>query len=82
MDRETWNQPDGVVHPTMPSMRTLSFGAGATAWISQKFIPEKPFGGELFFRDGNWRTSAAIVYGENDQMFSNRTHSRTSGLFL
>jgi hypothetical protein len=68
IDRETCAQSDGVVHPAMSSMRALSFGAGATAWISQKFIPEKPFGGELFFRDGNWRTSAAIVYGENGQL--------------
>lgn len=68
IDRETCNQPNGVVHPAMPSMRSLSFGAGATAWISQKFIPGKPFGVELFFRDDNWRSSAAIVYGENGQL--------------
>lgn len=68
IERETWAQSDGVVHPAMPSMRALSFGAGATAWISQKLIPGKPFGGELFFRDSNWRTSAAIVYGENGQL--------------
>jgi hypothetical protein len=68
IDRETCNQPDGVIHPAMSSMRALSFGAGATAWISQKLIPGKPFGVELFFRDRNWRTSAAIIYGENGQL--------------
>lgn len=68
IDQKTCAQSDGVVHPAMSSMRTLSFGAGATAWISQKLIPGKPFGGELFFRDRNWRTSAAIVYGENGQL--------------
>jgi hypothetical protein len=68
IDREICNQPDGIVHPAMSSMRALSFGAGATAWISQKFILGKPFGGELFFRNRNWRSSAAIVYGENGQL--------------
>lgn len=68
IDRETCAQSDGVIHPAMSSMRALSFGAGATAWISQKLIPGNPFGVELFFRDGNWRTSAAIIYGENGQL--------------
>jgi hypothetical protein len=68
IERETCNQPDGVVHPAMPFMRALSFGAGATAWISQRFISGKPFGVEFFFRDDNWRSSAAIVYGENGQL--------------
>ncbi|MEG4115302.1 MULTISPECIES: DUF3598 family protein [unclassified Microcoleus] len=68
IDRETCNQPDGVIHPAMSSMRALSLGAGATAWTSQKLIPGKPFGVELFFRDDNWRTSAAIIYGENGQL--------------
>ena len=68
IERETSNQSDGVVHPAMSSMRALSFGAGATAWISQKLIPGKPFGVELFFRNGNWRSSAAIIYGENGEL--------------
>ncbi|MCP6760129.1 MAG: DUF3598 family protein [Fischerella sp. CENA71] len=68
IDRETCNQPDGVIHPAMSLMRALSFGAGATAWISQKFIPGKPFGVEFFFRDHNWRSSAAIIYGENGKL--------------
>src|SRR3712207_1930161 len=66
--RETCNQPNGVIHPAMPWMRSLSFGAGATAWISHKFIPGQPFGVELFFRDHKWRSSAAIVYGENGEL--------------
>jgi hypothetical protein len=68
IDRQTCNQPDGVVHPAMPSQRALSFGAGATAWLSPQFIPETPFGLELFFRDGNWRSSVVIVYGTNGQL--------------
>ncbi|WP_250123462.1 DUF3598 family protein [Chroococcidiopsis sp. CCMEE 29] len=68
IDRATCNQPDGVVHPAMPFMRALSFGEGATAWIAPKFVPGKPFGGEFFFKDDKWRTSAVIVYGENGQI--------------
>lgn len=68
IDQATCNQADGVVHPAMPFMRALSFGEGATAWIAPKFVPGKPFGVEFFFRDDNWRTSAAIVYGENGQL--------------
>jgi len=68
IDQETCNHPDGVVHPAMPWMRSLSFGVVATAWIAPKFIPGKPFGVELFLREDNWRMSAAIVYGENGQL--------------
>ncbi|ARV58482.1 hypothetical protein BZZ01_07355 [Nostocales cyanobacterium HT-58-2] len=31
IERETCNQPDGVIYPAIPLMRTLSFGAGASA---------------------------------------------------
>ncbi|MBD2054487.1 DUF3598 family protein [Oculatella sp. FACHB-28] len=65
IERATCNQPDGVVHPAMPFMRALSFGEGATAWIAPRFVPGKSFGVEFFFRNNNWRTSVAIVYGEN-----------------
>lgn len=68
IDRAACNQPDGVIHPAMPFMRALSFGEGATAWIVPKFVPGKLFGAEFFFRDNNYRTSAAIVYGENSQI--------------
>lgn len=77
IDRATCNQPDGVVHPAMPFMRALSFGAGATAGIVPRLVPGKPFGVELFFRDCNWRTSVAIVYEENgyiDQIVHIREH--------
>jgi hypothetical protein len=68
IDRKTCSHPDGVIHPAMPFMRSLSFGAGATAWVSPRFVPGKPFGVELFFRDHNWQSSAAIVYGENGHL--------------
>lgn len=68
LDRAICNQPDGVIHPAASSMRSLSFGAGATAWISQKLIPGEAFGVELFFREHKRRSSAVIVYGENSQL--------------
>lgn len=68
IERETCNQSDGVIHPAMPFMRALSFGGGATVWIAPKIVPEKPFVSEFFFRDRNWRFSAAIVYGEDGQL--------------
>lgn len=75
IDREVCNQPDGVMHPASSSMRSLSFGAGATAWIRQKLIPGEAYGVELFFRDYKRRTSVVIVYGENGQL-SQITHIR------
>jgi Domain of unknown function (DUF3598) len=48
LDRETCNQPDGVVHPAMTLMRSRLFEAGATAWVSPRFMPGKPFGVGLF----------------------------------
>ncbi|MBA3923996.1 MAG: DUF3598 family protein, partial [Nostocaceae cyanobacterium] len=35
IDKQTCSQADGVIHPALPSMRSLSFGQGATAGISQ-----------------------------------------------
>src|SRR6476620_2356850 len=77
IDRETCNQPDGVIHPAIPFMRALSFGAGASAWLSPRFVSGKPFGVEFFFRDGNLRTSVAIIYGEDgllDRIIHIREH--------
>lgn len=68
IDRAICNQPDGVVHPAASSMRSLSFGAGATAWVRQKLIPGEACGVELFFRDYKRRTSVVIVYAENGQL--------------
>jgi Domain of unknown function (DUF3598) len=68
IDRATCNQSDGVIHPAATSMRALSFGAGATAWIAKTLTPGEPFGGELFFQDGNWRSSTVAVYGEDSQL--------------
>ncbi|KAM3114125.1 DUF3598 family protein [Phormidesmis sp. 146-33] len=68
IDRETCNQPNGVSHPAASSMRTLSFGAGATAWLSQKLSLGNACGLELFFGNHDWRSSVVIVYGENGQL--------------
>jgi Domain of unknown function (DUF3598) len=69
IDRDTWNQPSGLSHPAISSMRTLSFGAsGGSAWLSHKLILGNACGLELFFRNHEWRTSVAIVYGENGQL--------------
>jgi Domain of unknown function (DUF3598) len=62
------NQPDGIVHSAIPSMRALSFGEGATAWLSQELEVGKNFGMELFFRYQDWRTSVSSIYGENGDL--------------
>ncbi|MEG4808291.1 DUF3598 family protein [Microcoleus sp. F8-D3] len=68
IDRATCNQPDGVSHPAASSMRTLAFEAGALAFLSQKLASGNACGVELFFRDREWRTSIAIIYGENGHL--------------
>lgn len=68
IDRATCNHPDGVSHPAASSMRTLAFGAGALAFMSPKLASGSACGVELFFRDREWRTSIAIIYGENGHL--------------
>lgn len=68
IDRATCNYPDGVSHPAVSSMRTLAFGAGAFAFMSQKLASGNACGVELFFRDQEWRSSIAIIYGENGHL--------------
>jgi hypothetical protein len=94
IDRATCNQPDGVSHPAGSSMRTLAFGASAFAFMSQKLASGNACGLELFFRDREWRTSIAIIYGENGHLshitqiqehlasFSDRLLSLESSEFL
>ncbi|WP_214662745.1 DUF3598 family protein [Amazonocrinis nigriterrae] len=65
LEKQTCNQPDGLVHTAVPSMRTLSFGQGATVWLSKTLEAEKKFALELFFRHNDWRTSVGIIYAEN-----------------
>lgn len=68
LEKQTCNQPDGVLHPAIQSMRTLSFGQGATALISKTLEIGKKFGVELFFRYKDWRTSVASIYGESGDL--------------
>ncbi len=68
LEKQTCNQPDGVIHPAILSMRTLSFGQGATAWICKTLEIGKKFGVELFFRYKDWRTSVASIYGESGDL--------------
>jgi hypothetical protein len=68
LDKEKCNLPDGITHPAIPSMRALSFGGGATAWLSTKLELGKNFGAEFFFKYGKWRTSIAILYGEKGEL--------------
>ena len=65
LEKQTCNQPDGLVHIAIPSMRALSFGQGATVWLSKTLEPEKKFAVELFFLHNHWRTSIGIIYAEN-----------------
>lgn len=77
LEKATCNHPDGVIHPGLPLMRALSFGEGATACVSKKLEIGKPFGGELFFRYKDWRTSVVSIYGESgslDRMIHIREH--------
>ncbi|MCM0592819.1 MAG: DUF3598 family protein [Gloeotrichia echinulata GP01] len=68
LDKQTCNQPDGLIHVALPNMRALSFGQGATGGVSKKFEPEKNFGVELFFKHEVWRTSVVIIYGINGDL--------------
>lgn len=68
LDKQTCNQPDGLIHVALPNMRSLSFGEGATGGVSKKLVPGKNFGVELFFKHEVWRTSVAIIYGINGDL--------------
>lgn len=68
LEKQTCSQPDGLIHPAILSMRALSFGEGANAWVSKILQPGKPFGVELFFQHEDWRTSLASIYGESGEL--------------
>ncbi|MGB3513493.1 MAG: DUF3598 family protein [Microcoleaceae cyanobacterium] len=68
IEKEIASQPDGMIHPALESMRALSFGQGANAWMSQEFKPGNRFGCELFFQYQNWRTSVVPIYGETGDL--------------
>lgn len=68
LEKQICNQPDGLVHKAVPSMRALSFGQGASAWLSKTLKPETKFALELFFKHNHWRTSVGIIYAENHEI--------------
>lgn len=68
LDKQTCNQPDGLMHVALPSMRSVSVGQGTNGGVSKKLVPGKNFGVELFFRHEVWRTSVVIVYGVNSDL--------------
>ena len=68
LEKQTCNQSDGVTHPAILSMRTLSFGQGANAWLSKRLESGKNFGVELFFRYQDWRTSVASIYADSGEL--------------
>jgi Domain of unknown function (DUF3598) len=65
IEKQTCNQDDGIIHPGLPSMRTLSITPQIYAVLGKKFTPGSRFGMELFFRNEDWRTSVVVMCGEN-----------------
>jgi hypothetical protein len=68
IEKQIYNQPDGVIHPALLSMRALSFGDGANAVLSKQLEVETKFGAELFFGYEQWRTSVATIYDESGEL--------------
>jgi Domain of unknown function (DUF3598) len=68
IEKQVYNQPDGIIHPALLSMRALSFGDGANAVLSKQLEAETKFGAELFFRYQDWRTSVATIYDESGEL--------------
>ena len=66
--KEIANQADGIIHPGLPFMRTLSFGEEVNAVISPQFKLGNRFGCELFFPYQNWRTSIVSIYEEGGNL--------------
>lgn len=68
LEKQSCNQRDGVIHPASLSMRSLSFGQGAIAWLSKTLETGKKLGVELFFRYKDWRTSVSSIYEESGDL--------------
>ncbi len=68
IEKQTFSQPDGVIHPALLSMRAVSFGEDKNAVISNKLEAGKKFAGELFFRYQDWRTSVVTMYAESGEL--------------
>ncbi|MDJ0705368.1 MAG: DUF3598 family protein [Leptolyngbyaceae cyanobacterium MO_188.B28] len=62
LDKQTCNQPDGVIHPASTNMRSLSMGQGSSAWVPTQVVPNQAFSTELFLRKDSHRYSVVIIY--------------------
>ncbi|QIR37545.1 DUF3598 family protein [Tolypothrix sp. PCC 7910] len=68
IDKQICNQDDGILHPGLPTMRTLAITPEIYAVLVRNFEPGKRFGMELFFRNEEWRTSVVVMCGENSDI--------------
>ena len=68
IEKQTYRQPDGVIHQGLLSMRAVSFGKDKNAVVSKKLEAGKNFAGELFFRYQDWRTSVVTMYSESGDL--------------
>lgn len=68
IEKQTCNQPDGIIHPGLLSTRAVSFGEDKNAVVSKNLEAGTKFAGELFFRYEDWRTSVVTVYAESGDL--------------
>ena len=68
IEKEIANQPDGIVHSALKSMRALSLSEAAKTWICPQLIRGNRFGCELFFQHQDFRTSVTPIYGESGEL--------------
>ncbi|MEB3282242.1 MAG: DUF3598 family protein [Lyngbya sp.] len=68
LEKETCSQPDGIIHPGLPTMRAIYLSPDATAVVSQKRQNDQSLGTELFFYYEDRRTSIIPIYNEQGQL--------------
>ena len=68
LEKESCSQPDGLIHPGLPSMRTIYLSPDAVGSFTQKRQSDQSFGAELFFYAGERRTSIVQVYNEEGEL--------------
>ena len=68
LEKESCNQPDGVVHPAIGGMRAIYLNPNATAWVTKKRQSDQSFGAELFFYHQNKRTSIVQIYNSQGEL--------------
>ena len=69
IEKETCNQPDGLLHPADPSKRGLALvDYGSSAWVPRKLESGRSFSVELFLKHKDWNTSIGSIYTENGDL--------------